>query len=193
MATVGGALEVDSDPDRSVFGQQFDSDPPVAVAGIDGVLQTNEVVAPSNKIPVPPGRHPPFSGTQDLGELGERKRKRFSSLHVIVIAAGLTLLLAGLISVPLLVCNSSDGTTPIEPDSASGTIIVTTKPPASCSVSLDGHPKGLLAPAQTLSLTRVAVGRHEVQLVCAGFQSYSTDIEVHRTEVTFVEAPLKKE
>jgi serine/threonine protein kinase len=183
-ATVGGALEVDSDPDRAVFGQQFDSDSSVAVAGIDGVLQTNEVFAP-------PDPHTPISGTQ---ELGNGKSRRFSSLHVIIIAAGLTLLLAGLISVPLLVCSSDD---PLpgggSPESVSGTIIVTTKPPASCSVSLDAHPKGLLAPGQTLSLTRVPVGKHQVQLVCAGFQSYSTIIEVHRTEVTFVEAPLKKE
>ena len=181
-ATVGGALEVDSNPDREMV--RMPSAPAVDVAGIDGVVQTSE-----HRLRQQMAAHRgQISGTQ---ELGDGPTKRFSSMHVIIIAAGLTLLIAGLIAVPMLVCNGGETRPP--PAQASGTIIVTTNPPASCSVSLGVRPRGLLAPGDSLSLTGVAVGQHQVELVCGGFQSYSTVIEVHSAEVTFVEAPLKKE
>jgi len=184
-ATVGGALEVDSNPDREV--SDYPSDPAVDVAGIDGVVKTSEVVLPEI---VPRGSH--ISGTQELGEQ-QRGAKRFSSMHVIVITAGLTLLIAGLISVPLLVCNGTDETTDRPVTAGGGTIVVNTRPPTTCSVSLDRQPKGLLQPGATLSLPRVPAGRHEVELVCGGFETYKTSVKVQKAGVAFVDALLKKE
>ena len=177
-ATVGGAVDVDSNPDHV---PRMPSSPAVDVAGIDGVVRTSEVQLGSALRTTRPGH---LSGTQELHEA-----RRFSSMHVIIIAAGLTLLVAGLISVPMMVCSAPDPT----PTTASGTIIVTTRPPAGCSVSLDTRSRGILAPGDSLSLTKIGTGRHQVELVCGGFRSFATTIEVHAAEVTFVEAALNKE
>jgi hypothetical protein len=175
-ASVGGALEVDSNPDKDLLQEESAVD----VADIDRVVNTSEMAMPPTGV---------VSGTQELSDV--QSAQRFTSMQVIIIAAGLTLLLCGVISLPMFFCDGEPE--PGVGESAVGTIVVTSKPPATCSVSIDAKPKGLLDPGATRSFSRVPAGAHAVQLVCGGFKPYSTSIEVHPAKVTFVEAPLTKE
>jgi hypothetical protein len=183
-SVVGGAVEVDSDPSKRL---KVEATPDgIDVAGIDGVVSTDEFVMPP---------HGQVSGTQELSEQ-MKPAPRFTSLQVMILAGGITLLLAAVITlVVLLAGNGDDGSeVPVRPEGPSGSIIVTARPHAACTIALDGKAKGLLSPGTSLSVPGTPVGKHTITVTCVGgFKPYTTAIEVKRAKVTFVEAMLKKE
>jgi len=117
---------------------------------------------------------------------------RFSSTQIIVLAASVTLFIAGAIVLLILLFSHSDNDgTEAGAGAANGSIVVTTSPPAPCSVSVDGAPKGILDPGASLTLSGVTVGQHVISIECPGYETFSSTTEV-TAQVSFVVAELKK-
>jgi hypothetical protein len=172
-ATVGGALEVDSKPERRL--------PPVQESAV------NVDVMPSYD---PTGPAPSRTASHSVQISGTRQipAPRFSSLQVMVIAGCITLLVVGLVVLVVLLAKRGDeAAAPV-----TGSIVVTSNPPASCAVTLGTRPSGILEPSSSLTLSQVRAGSHLVMLECAGFLPYTTTVEVRAAQASFVVAPLQR-
>ncbi len=102
----------------------------------------------------------------------------------------MTLLIGSLVLlVSYLTKDPAEGPTP---NTNTGTIIVTTKPPAACSVSIGATPKGAIKPGTPFSLSGISAGRYQIALECVGHLPYSTFVDVQHAQVSFVEGILKK-
>jgi hypothetical protein len=134
---------------------------------------------------------PPPGIVEDTG-LFERIRHslaRLGSTAIIVIVTVLSLLLfvAGMWAFETL-------RSPAPPPApATGSIVVTTDPPADCTVSVGGKIKRLMSSGGTLGISGVDVGAHHVALTCAGFRPFAATIDVKSAQVTVIEATLKRE
>jgi hypothetical protein len=134
---------------------------------------------------------PPVAAAEDTGpvELIRDTLARMGSSGVIILVAVFTLLLFGIgfWAIELL------GEEPQPPETPTGSIVVTTDPPADCTVSVGGKIKRLMTSGGTLGISGVDVGPHQVSLTCAGFRPFAATISVETAQVTVVEAVLKRE
>ena len=172
-ATIGGALEIDSSPRRA--SPSVDPSLPVDVRGL-GVEQYPGPWRPPAETP---------SGTRHVPAA-----PRFSSAQIVVLAASITLFLAGVVVLLVLLAgrDTPDAGTAAQP---MGSVVVTSSPPAACSVSVGSVPKGILQPGASLTLS-MEVGRHLVSVECAGFQGFAAAVDVNPGQVSFVVADLQK-
>ncbi len=177
MTSVGGALEVDSHPDRPMPTTRGER----AVDVERGMGAIYEVTGPAPLTPAAEVHGAGHSGTRQI------QAGRFSSVQVMVIAGGATLLLAGFV-ILIAVLFSRDG----GDASPTGSIVVTSQPAASCSVSLGASPKGILEPGASLTLSAIPAGSHLISVECAGFHAYATTVDVKPSQASFVVAPLEK-
>ena len=184
-AAVGGSLSVPSSPGMEV--RDLEDISRVSVEGIDdgqatGYFRRHEPVAAA-----PPGAGQSSADRESTWANAVTERPpRFSHPRLIAVAASLTLVVVGIIAVLTLIPAGDGGT-------AGGTVVVTTRPPAGCTISLDEAAKGLLSQGASASLTGVIPGSHHLVVNCVGYMPFSTEIEVTRSEVTLVEAALVKE
>jgi eukaryotic-like serine/threonine-protein kinase len=177
-AIVGGALEVDSGGSRSL--PAVDSSVPVDVRALgDGIEHYSRDELRARAL------QPPAGTRQVPGA------PRFSSTQIMVLAASVTLFVAGAIVLLVLLLSHGGGT---EPGSGrgSGSIVVTTSPPATCSVSIGGAPKGILEPGASLRLGGIAPGQLAISVECPGYEPFNATSEVTAGQVSFVVAELKK-
>jgi len=222
QAMAGGSLDVDTNPsiktpqqsfiapgedrDRAAVGGSLDTDrsspqpqqnpqdavaveSSVTVEGIDdtmstGYFQHKQPPAPREVV----GQDDSDSWTKMVDT---RKKRRISSTQIIIVATCLTLVVAGL--VVLLLVMHKRGQRSHTGYSSSGSVIVTTKPAAACTVSLNASRKTLLSPGESISLSGVTPGAHKLMVNCVGYQPFHISIKVTAAQVTYVEAKLHKE
>jgi serine/threonine protein kinase len=175
--TVGGALEVESKPDRALPPTRGER----AVDVERGMGAVFEGIGQGSTAP---------AEVHGAGHSGTRQIQagRFSSMQVMAIAGGATLLLAGVVILAALLLSRESGGGSAE----TGSIVVTSQPPASCSVSLGATPKGILEPGSSLTLPSVPAGSHLVSVECAGFHAYATTVDVKGSQAALVVAPLER-
>jgi hypothetical protein len=178
MTAVGGALEVDSSPEQPLPSTRGER----AVDVEKGLGAIYEVTGPSPAAAPAEVHGAGHSGTRQI------QASRFSSFKVMAIAGGATLVLAAIVVLLAVVLSRDEGGEP----GATGSIVVTSQPPASCSVSLGAAPKGILEPGSSLTLPAIPAGSHLVSVECAGFHAYATTVDVKAAQASFVVAPLEK-
>ncbi len=185
---VGGALEIDSVPDYQV--PDVDPIAPVDLRGM-GDYQADLISQPPPvKQPLPAKVFNPTIQTARQRSISY-PQGRFSSTQLKAIAAGVTLLIGSLVLLmSYLIKEQVPGDS--APKFNTGTIIVTTRPPAVCSVSIGGTPKGVIKPGTPFSLSGISTGRYQIALECVGHQPYTTFVDVEHAQVSFVEGVLKK-
>ncbi|MCC6751556.1 MAG: serine/threonine protein kinase [Deltaproteobacteria bacterium] len=146
-------------------------------------------------------------GREGRGETGKKKRRvqntavgfgegvrralsRLTSTQIVVLVASATLVFIGLaVLVGLLVADSStEGSS-----EGTGSLIITSSPPAACTVGIDDRPRGLLSPGASMTLAGVPAGPHAVSLTCVGYKPFSRAALVNASQVTLVEAQLQRE
>ena len=222
QAMAGGSLDVDTNPsiktpqqsfiapgehrDRAAVGGSLDTarsspqsqpnpqdavavESSVTVEGIDDTMSTGYFQ--HKQPPVPRevvGQDDSDSWTKMVDT---RKKRRISSTQIIIVATCLTLVVAGL--VVLLLVMHKRGQRSHTGYSSSGSVIVTTKPAAACTVSLNASRKTLLSPGESISLSGVTPGAHKLMVNCVGYQPFHISIKVTTAQVTYVEAKLHKE
>ncbi len=124
-------------------------------------------------------------------------RERFDlldSTQRIAVVGGATLVVLLLIVAMVATCGGDDpASVPAVPPGTTGSVLVTTSQPTTCTVKVDGQVHGLLSSGGTLSVANITPGSHIVSLQCAGYQPYSTSVRVKPGEVSLVDAPLKRE
>jgi serine/threonine protein kinase len=188
-AEAGGSL----DTSVPVSPQGPPRDPSqVSVADVDDTLQTGyfQRAAAAGRRPQA-GDHG-SDGPDTTTRLAQpAARRRLSSTHIIIVAACLTLVVAGL--VVLLFVGKQQGKLARKAARQRGGVLISTTPPAACSVALDTSIKRLLSPGESLSLSGVSIGEHQVSVSCVGYQPFKIAIQVNPSQVTQVEARLRKE
>jgi len=181
--SVGGFVSVPSQDDIPPVPELEDVSR-VSVEGIDDGTATGYFTRQEPQ-PAPASPAPAVAPQSTWSQAPAEKRRRFSSTQIIVFAAALTLVLVGIIAVITLLPGKRAGTP--------GTIVVTSEPPAACTISLDDTAKGLLSPGAAVNLTGIAAGSHHIAVNCVGYKPFATDIEVEGGGVNTVVARLSRE
>ena len=185
---VGGSVAVANTPDISA--RDLADVSRVSVEGIDDGQATG-YFRRHEPAPAPPPGAAPKARASTWSQVVTEKRRHLSNTRIIAIAASLTLVVVGVIAVLTLI-PAGQGRGP-KGGGNGGTVVVTTLPPATCTISLDETAKGLLSPGTSVNLTGISAGGHSVAVNCMGYKPFSTEIAVTRSQVTLVEAKLIKE
>lgn len=203
-AVVGGALDISSTHTRpDISDARLGRGGPVEVDGPAETYQTRDHQRPpiaseqTHRSSLPPAPPADFVGKVRYHGLrivaeGRRRFDLLDSTRRMIVAAGATLVLVGLIVAMAATCGGDD-TPKITPPSGMGSVLVTTSEAVACTVKVDGQLQGLLRAGSTLTVANVTPGNHIISLKCHGYRSYSSTVRVKPGEVALLDAPLKKE